>query len=111
MFSVSHRVSFESLCQEAQSLHEAGGGGGGEVRAAAQLQMQHQGLVRSLRERLRSCQLGLQEQQAFEEALQGCFGWLSGVQERLASLNSTTGNKETLETRLALVQVWSPSVQ
>ncbi|XP_076155328.1 nesprin-1 isoform X4 [Alosa pseudoharengus] len=98
------RDSFETLCQEAQSLHETGHGGGGEVLAAAQLQTRHQGLVRSLRERLRSCQLGLQEQQAFEEALQGCLGWLSGVQERLTSLNSTTGNKETLETRLALIQ-------
>lgn len=51
------------------------------------------------------CQLSLQEQQNFEETLQGTWGWLSGVQERLNSLNSTSGNRETLEKRLGLVQV------
>lgn len=72
---------------------------------SAQLQSQHQALLRRVRERLRSCQLTLQEQQAFEETLQSTWCWLNGVQERLASLNSTVGNKETLEKRLGLVQV------
>lgn len=72
---------------------------------SAQLQSQHQALLRRVRERLRSCQLTLQEQQAFEETLQTTWMWLNGVQERLASLNSTVGNKETLEKRLGLVQV------
>lgn len=72
---------------------------------SAQLQSQHQALLRRVRERLRSCQLTLQEQQAFEETLQTTWTWLNGVQERLASLNSTVGNKETLEKRLGLVQV------
>lgn len=72
---------------------------------SAQLQSQHQALQRRVRERLRSCQLTLQEQQAFEETLQATWSWLNGVQERLGSLNSTVGNKETLEKRLGLVQV------
>ncbi len=72
---------------------------------SAQLQSQHQALLRRVRERLRSCQLTLQEQLAFEETLQATWGWLNGVQERLGSLNSTVGNKETLEKRLGLVQV------
>lgn len=99
------RDSFERLCQEGQALNEGGRGDGSETRVSAQLQSQHQALLRRVRERLRSCQLTLQEQQAFEETLQTTWNWLHGVQERLASLNSTVGNKETLEKRLGLVQV------
>lgn len=99
------RDSFERLCQEGQALNEGGRGDGSETRVSAQLQSQHQGLLRRVRERLHSCQLTLQEQQAFEETLQTTWTWLHGVQERLASLNSTVGNKETLEKRLGLVQV------
>lgn len=69
------------------------------------MQSQHHALLRRVRERVHSCQIALQEQQAFEETLQTTWTWLNGVQERLASLNSTTGNKETLEKRLGLVQV------
>ncbi|KTG33654.1 hypothetical protein cypCar_00001469, partial [Cyprinus carpio] len=94
---LKERDSFESLCQEAQSLSEGGHGSGAELRASAQLQLQHQALLKAARERLRMCQLSLQEQQNFEETLQGTWGWLSGVQERLNSLNSTSGNRETLE--------------
>lgn len=61
--------------------------------------------MKAVRERLRSCQLSLQEQQAFDETLQTTWAWLSNIQERLAALSSTTGNKETLEKRLGLVQV------
>lgn len=99
------RDSFERLGQEGQALNEGGRGDGSETRVSAQLQSQHQALLRRVRERLRSCQLTLQEQQAFEETLQTTWTWLNGVQERLASLNSTVGNKETLEKRLGLVQV------
>ncbi|KTF86540.1 hypothetical protein cypCar_00031779 [Cyprinus carpio] len=101
---LKERDSFESLCQEAQSLSEGGHGSGAELRASAQLQLQHQALLKAARERLRMCQLSLQEQQNFEETLESTWGWLSGVQERLNSLNSTSGNKETLEKRLGLVQ-------
>ncbi|KAG1946578.1 nesprin-1 [Pimephales promelas] len=101
---LKERDSFESLCQEAQALSEGGHGSGAEVRASAQLQLQHQALLKAARERLRVCQLSQQEQQNFEETLQGTWGWLSGVQERLNTLNSTSGNKETLEKRLGLVQ-------
>ncbi|XP_073726049.1 nesprin-1 isoform X5 [Misgurnus anguillicaudatus] len=101
---LKERDSFESLCQEAQALSEGGHGSGAELRASAQLQLQHQALLKAVRERLRFCQTSLHEQQNFEEMLQGTWGWLSAVQERLNSLNSTSGNKETLEKRLGLVQ-------
>lgn len=99
------RDSFERLCQEGQALNEGGRGDGNETRVSAQLQSQHQALLRRVRERVHSCQITLQEQQAFEETLQTTWTWLNGAQERLASLNSTIGNKETLEKRLGLVQV------
>ncbi|XP_061651777.1 nesprin-1 isoform X12 [Phyllopteryx taeniolatus] len=101
---LKERDSFERLCQEAQALNEGGRGDGSETRVSAQLQSQHQALLRRGCQRLRSCQLTLREQQAFEETLQATWTWLHGVQERLASLNSTVGNKETLEKRLVLVQ-------
>ncbi|KAJ0008744.1 hypothetical protein NQD34_016159 [Periophthalmus magnuspinnatus] len=101
---LKERDSFERLCQEAQALNEGGRGDGSETRVSAQLQSQHQALLRRGRDLLRSCQLTLQEQQAFEDTLQATWTWLSMVQERLASLNSTVGNKETLEKRLGLVQ-------
>lgn len=101
----SCRDSFESLCQEAQTLIEGGHGSGSELRVSAQLQMQQQTLLKAVRERLRSCQLSLQEQQSFDETLQTTWAWLSNIQERLTALSSTTGNKETLEKRLGLVQV------
>uniref|UniRef100_A0AAV2JAL2 Calponin-homology (CH) domain-containing protein n=1 Tax=Knipowitschia caucasica TaxID=637954 RepID=A0AAV2JAL2_KNICA len=101
---LKERDSFERLCQEAQALNEGGRGDGSETRVAAQLQSQHQALLRRGKDLLRSCQLTLQEQQAFEDTLQATWTWLSLVQERLASLNSTVGNKETLEKRLGLVQ-------
>lgn len=107
VFISSLRDSFERLCQEGQALNEGGRGDGSETRVSAQLQSQHQALLRRVRERLHSCQLTLQEQQAFEDTLQTTWTWLNGVQERLASLNSTLGNKETLEKRLGLVQVSS----
>lgn len=72
---------------------------------STQLQMQQQSLLKAVRERLRSCQLSLQEQQSFDETLQTTWSWLSNIQERLTALSSTTGNKETLEKRLGLVQV------
>jgi len=93
------------LCQEGQALNEGGRGDGSETRVSAQLQSQHQALLRRTRERLRSCQLTLQERQAFQDTLQSTWAWLGAAQERLASLDSTVGNKETLEKRLALVQV------
>lgn len=101
----TYRDSFERLYQEGQALNEGGRGDGSETRVSAQLQSQHQALLRRVSQRVHSCQLTLQEQQAFEETLQTTWNWLNGVQERLASLNSTIGNKETLEKRLGLVQV------
>ncbi|XP_037550764.1 nesprin-1 [Nematolebias whitei] len=101
---LKERDSFERLCQEGQALNEGGRGDESETRVSAQLHSQHQALLRRVREKLHSCQLTLQEQQAFEETLQTTWSWLNGVQERLASLNSTIGNKETLEKRLGLVQ-------
>lgn len=95
------RESIENLCQEAQSLSEAGQGSGGEVRMTGQLQMEHQALLKAARERLRGCQ----ESQAFGETLQGVWAWLEEIQERLGTVDSTMGAKEQLEQRLETVQV------
>lgn len=95
------RESIECLCQEAQSLSEAGRGSGGEVRVTSQLQMEHQALLKAARERLRGCQ----ESQAFGETLQGVWAWLEEIQERLGTVDSTMGTKEQLEQRLETVQV------
>lgn len=95
------RDSIEHLCQEAQSLSEAGRGSGGEVKVTGQLQMEHQALLKAARERLRSCQ----ESQAFGETLQGVWVWLEEIQERLGTVDSTMGTKEQLEQRLETVQV------
>ncbi|KAK6304736.1 hypothetical protein J4Q44_G00253220 [Coregonus suidteri] len=96
--------SFERLCQESQVLNEGGRGDGCETRVAAGLQSQHQALLRRVRERLRCCQVNLQEQESFKETLQSTWSWLNGMKERLGTLNSTLGNKEMLEKRLGLVQ-------
>uniref|UniRef100_A0A8C7KDH8 Spectrin repeat containing, nuclear envelope 1b n=1 Tax=Oncorhynchus kisutch TaxID=8019 RepID=A0A8C7KDH8_ONCKI len=101
---LKERDSFERLCQESQVLNEGGRGDGGETRAAVGLQSQHQALLRRVRERLRCCQVNLQEQEAFKETLQSTWSWLNGMKERLGTLNSTLGNKVTLEKRLGLVQ-------
>lgn len=97
----SSRDSIESLCQEAQSLCEAGLGSGAEVRVTSQLQVEHQALLKAARERLRGCQ----ESQALGETLQGVWTWLEEIQERLGTVDSTMGTKEQLEQRLVTVQV------
>lgn len=105
MSGFPHRDSFELLSQESHGLSESGRGDGSEMRAVAQLHAAYQALLRHAGERVRGCQLTLQEHQAFEETLQSTWTWLKGVQGRLLSLNTTTGCKETLEKRLGLVQV------
>ncbi|XP_071335456.1 nesprin-1 isoform X2 [Trachinotus anak] len=97
---LARRDSIERVCQEAQSLSEAGRGSGGEVRVTGQLQMEHQALLKAARERLRGCQ----ESQAFAETLQGVWAWLEEIQERLGTVDSTMGTKEQLEQRLETVQ-------
>lgn len=95
------RNSIESLCQEAQSLSEAGRGSGEEVSVAGQLQVEHQAILKTTRERLRGCQ----ENQAFGEILQGVWSWLEEIQEKLGKVDSTIGTKKQLEQRLETVQV------
>ncbi|XP_077587652.1 nesprin-1 [Stigmatopora nigra] len=101
---LKQRDCFERLCQEARALNEGGRGDGGETRVSAQLEARHRALLRRAGERLRAGQVAEQERRAFQETLRATRTWLSGVQERLASLDSTLGNKETLEQRLLLVQ-------
>ncbi|RXM34941.1 Nesprin-1 [Acipenser ruthenus] len=98
------RDSFERLCQKSQGLGESGRGDGREVRITSQLQSSYQILVKTVKERLRGCQVALQEHQAFEETLQSTGDWLEEVQDRLAVIDSTTGSKESLEKRLVHVQ-------
>lgn len=57
------------------------------------------------REKLRSCQVAIQEHEALEDALQSMWSWVKDVQDRLASADSTIGSKDTLERRLAQIQV------
>ena len=92
--------------QEAQSLSEAGRGSGSEGRVGSRLQADHQGLLRTARDRLRGCQEG----QAFGETLQGVWAWLEEIQERLGTVDSTMGTKEQLEQKLETVQVGTPPV-
>ncbi|KAJ8270593.1 hypothetical protein GJAV_G00116870 [Gymnothorax javanicus] len=101
---LKERDSYERLCQEAQGLSENGRGAGSEVREASRLQGRYQDLLKEVKEQLRSCHATLQEHQAFEETLHSTWAWLKGVQERLASLKSTSGSKEALEKRLGQVQ-------
>ncbi|KPP77537.1 nesprin-1-like, partial [Scleropages formosus] len=101
---LKERDAFDRLCREAQSLSEAGRGAGGEVRAAVQLQTQHQALLKSMQEQLRSHQLALQEHRAFEESLHSAWAWLKDLQDRLADLDNTIGSRTALEQRLVLVQ-------
>lgn len=78
---------------------------------SAQLQSQSQALLRRAKEKLRCVQVSLQETLGYEEALQSSRLWLSSVTERLHLLSSTTGSKEALESRLAAVQVRTPSLE
>ncbi|GCB81459.1 hypothetical protein scyTo_0021841, partial [Scyliorhinus torazame] len=98
------RDSFDSLCQKAQTLNELGDGDGGVTRLASQLLSQHQQLAKTVREKLRAGQLGLQEHQAFEETLQSTWSWLRVVQSKLGTIDSTVGSKTALEKQLLQIQ-------
>uniref|UniRef100_UPI00398E76DD nesprin-1 n=1 Tax=Pristiophorus japonicus TaxID=55135 RepID=UPI00398E76DD len=98
------RDSFDNLCQKAQALNELGYGDGGATRPASQLLSRHQLLAKTVKEKLRAGQLGLQEHQAFEDTLQSTWSWLRGVQSTLATTGSTVGSKATLEKQLLQVQ-------
>ncbi|XP_075718991.1 nesprin-1 isoform X3 [Rhinoderma darwinii] len=98
------RDSFEKLCQRAQVLHEDGRGDGQEVRLSSQLNTNYQNLVKVVKEKLRICQVALQEHQIFEEALQITWSWLKDMQDKLSTTDSTVGSKSTLENRLQQVQ-------
>ncbi|XP_029943278.1 nesprin-1-like [Salarias fasciatus] len=102
--ALKERDSLERLCQEGQALSDGGRGDGSETRVSSQLQAQHQALLRRVSERLRSVQLALQDRQVFQDTLQSTWTWIRDVQDRLASLDSTQGSKDTLEKRLVLVQ-------
>lgn len=99
------RDSCDNLCHKAQCLSELGYGDGGGTRSASQLQSRHQLLAKTVKEKLRAGQLGLQEHQAFEETLQNTWSWLREVQSKLAAADSTLGHKATLEKKLLQVQV------
>lgn len=89
----------------AQTLNEEGRGAGREVRLASQHLTNYQNVVKTVKEKLRTCQLALQEHLALEEALQSMWSWVKEVQDKLASSESTIGSKATLERRLTQIQV------
>eukprot|EP00061_Rhincodon_typus_P011644 g36821.t1 len=98
------RDAFDSLCQKAQTLNELGYGDGGATRPASQLLARHQQLAKTVKEKLRASQLGLQEHQVFEETLQSTWAWLREVQGRITAIDSTMGSKATLEKHLLQIQ-------
>lgn len=89
----------------AQALNEEGHGAGREARLASQHLTNYQNMVKTVKEKLRTCQLALQEHLALEEALQSMWSWVKEVQDKLASSESTVGSKATLERRLTQIQV------
>lgn len=99
------RESLDKLSQRGQLLSEEGHSAGKGGRRSTQLLTSHQNLLRTTKERLRSCQLALQEHEALEEATQSMWARVKDVQDRLAGAESTLGNKETLEGRLSQIQV------
>ncbi|XP_038626046.1 nesprin-1 isoform X2 [Tachyglossus aculeatus] len=98
------RESLDKLSQRGQILNEEGHGAGKEVRLAAQLLTGYQNLVKITKEKLRTCQVALQEHQALEAALQNMWSWIKDIQEKLASAESMVGSKATLEKRLFQIQ-------
>ncbi|XP_059684163.1 nesprin-1-like [Gavia stellata] len=101
---LNSRESFDKLSQMAQTLNEEGHGAGREVRLASQHLTNYQNMVKTVKEKLRTCQLALQEHLTLEEALQNMWSWVKEVQDKLASSESTVGSKATLERRLTQIQ-------
>lgn len=89
----------------AQTLNEEGHGAGREVRLASQHLTNYQNMVKTVKKKLQTCQLALQEHLTLEEALQSMWLWLKEIQDKLASSESTLGSKDTLERRLTQIQV------
>lgn len=109
-FSVFFRESLDKLSQRGQLLSEEGHGAGKEGRLCSQLLTNYQNLLRMTKEKLRSCQLALQEHEALEEALQSMWSWVRDAQDKLASADSTVGGRDTLEKRLLQIQVPGPGL-
>ncbi|XP_068533203.1 nesprin-1 isoform X8 [Anas acuta] len=101
---LTSRESFDKLSQMAQALNEEGHGAGREVRLASQHLTNYQNMVKTVKDKLRTCQLALQEHLTLEEALQSMWSWVKEVQDKLASSESTVGSKATLEKRLTQIQ-------
>ncbi|KAM6272871.1 nesprin-1 isoform 2-T2 [Spheniscus humboldti] len=101
---LNSRESFDKLSQMAQTLNEEGHSAGREVRLASQHLTNYQNMVKTVKEKLRTCQLALQEHLTLEEALQSMWSWVKEVQDKLASSESTVGSKATLERRLTQIQ-------
>ncbi|KAH0622390.1 hypothetical protein JD844_024656, partial [Phrynosoma platyrhinos] len=98
------RESFDKLTQKSQVLNEKGYNAGREIRLASQHFSAYQNLTKAVKEKLKASQAALQEHQAFEEAVQNMWSWLKNVQEKLASVEGTTGSKTVLEKHLLQIQ-------
>lgn len=61
--------------------------------------------MKIIKEKLRVCQVAVQEHQIFEEALQTTWLWLKDIQDKLSTIEGTVGSKSTLEKRQQQVQV------
>lgn len=102
---VFFRESLDKLSQRGQLLSEEGHGAGKEARLCSQLLTNYQNLLRKTKEKLRSCQMALQEHEALEEALQSMWSCVKDMQDRLACAESTVGGRDALERQLSQVQV------
>lgn len=102
---VFFRESLDKLSQRGQLLSEEGHGAGKEARLCSQLLTNYQNLLRRTKEKLRSCQMALQEHEALEEALQSMWSCVKDMQGRLACAESTVGGRDALERQLSQVQV------
>uniref|UniRef100_A0A8B9L0L9 Spectrin repeat containing, nuclear envelope 1a n=1 Tax=Astyanax mexicanus TaxID=7994 RepID=A0A8B9L0L9_ASTMX len=97
--SFAFRPSLERSCQASLTLSD-GRAGDPEASQTMELLSSHQALVQEAWVRLR----GLQEYQAFNEALRAMGDWLEEVEEKLEKLESTEGDKKEVEERLERVQ-------
>lgn len=70
--AVFFRESLDKLSQRGQLLSEEGHGAGKESRLCSQLLTSYQNLLRMTKEKLRSCQVALQEHEALEERCRAC---------------------------------------
>ena len=77
--------------------------------AASVCENRHQALVQSVGEMQRRWEQLCAEHQLYEEELHNCVEWLKDVASRMTALESTDGDRVSLENKLLRLQVGLPS--